>query len=774
MVEKVLRLEADFDGKKAEAGLEDMEKMCDETKAKIESLTTELGFKIKPVTILKESDLKKAEKRLEEIRKEIEHITSETDKLLSQAVTDGQAQNILAMEAEELKKLTAEQEVLNEAVAKYKTERATIAAEKQRGQDIKSVNSDVSESGKADEFVSKIKTAEQYRLELDRVQSRMSEIEAETARLAAQKGINPNDALAANKEYQRLNKRLEALASTTRKFKRTSSGAFGDAKKQAQSMGESMKKAIKTMSKYTLAVFGARSAFFAVKNAIRQVLSDNEELNNTVTAIKGVFSNALAPYVERLVSIIQYGLAYLNLFIKTLTGVDMVADYNAKALKKQAAATRENAKAAKEASAQLAAFDEMNVLSSTNSGQSSVDDVESVAPTLSLPDVSGGEFEKICETIKKHLAEVETAAGVALLGIGFILLACGQIPLGIAAIIGGISIMAVAIGSWDSLSREAQNIITAIIGIAGSAFLVLGIILCCTGVAVPLGIALIAAGAAGLVTVIALNFNIIRDWVEKVWDSVKNFWNSKIKPIFTFEFWTNKLSPIAQGVRNVTEMLLSYLKRFWDSIKNFWNSKIKPIFTFEFWTNKLSPIAQGVRNVTDTLLSNLKKFWNSVTSYWNAKIKPKFTIEFWTNKLSPIAQGGRNAINTLLSYIERGLNWIVKRVNAISFSVPEWVPGIGGSRVGFNLAPVSLPRLAKGAIVNNPGRGVDINAGEAGREAILPLDNYTEWMDELADKIAARISFPIINKFIVGDKEICSIYKKYQAKFNLETNGGVL
>ena len=552
MVEKVLRLEADFDGKKAEAGLEDMEKMCDETKAKIESLTTELGFKIKPVTILKESDLKKAEKRLEEIRKEIEHITSETDKLLSQAVTDGQAQNILAMEAEELKKLTAEQEVLNEAVAKYKTERATIAAEKQRGQDIKSVNSDVSESGKADEFVSKIKTAEQYRLELDRVQSRMSEIEAETARLAAQKGINPNDALAANKEYQRLNKRLEALASTTRKFKRTSSGAFGDAKKQAQSMGESMKKAIKTMSKYTLAVFGARSAFFAVKNAIRQVLSDNEELNNTVTAIKGVFSNALAPYVERLVSIIQYGLA------------------------------------------------------------------------------------------------------------------------------------------------------------------------------------------------------------------------------FTFEFWTNKLSPIAQGVRNVTEMLLSYLKRFWDSIKNFWNSKIKPIFTFEFWTNKLSPIAQGVRNVTDTLLSNLKKFWNSVTSYWNAKIKPKFTIEFWTNKLSPIAQGGRNAINTLLSYIERGLNWIVKRVNAISFSVPEWVPGIGGSRVGFNLAPVSLPRLAKGAIVNNPGRGVDINAGEAGREAILPLDNYTEWMDELADKIAARISFPIINKFIVGDKEICSIYKKYQAKFNLETNGGVL
>ena len=50
----------------------------------------------------------------------------------------------------------------------------------------------------------------------------------------------------------------------------------------------------------------------------------------------------------------------------------------------------------------------------------------------------------------------------------------------------------------------------------------------------------------------------------------------------------------------------------------------------------------------------------------------------------------------------------------------------------------SLPKLEKGGIANNPGRGVDVTFAENGAEMILPLENNTEWMDTLADKIASR------------------------------------
>ena len=54
-----------------------------------------------------------------------------------------------------------------------------------------------------------------------------------------------------------------------------------------------------------------------------------------------------------------------------------------------------------------------------------------------------------------------------------------------------------------------------------------------------------------------------------------------------------------------------------------------------------------------------------------------------------------------------------------------------------------LPKLAVGGIVNRPGRGVPAIIGEAGAEAVLPLENNTEWMDILADKIGGNVTIPI-------------------------------
>ena len=296
-----IKIDTRIDTGAFEHTFEDIDKMCNGTKKHLESIAESLNIKTNPIEIINNSQLAKAKKKLKEINAEVEKIQAQTDELLPKAETEEQVVNLLKLEEEQTKNLVAEQNNLNKAISEYEAKQEKIAAEKQQKDDIKSINSDVSGTVAGDDFVSKIKNAEQYEATLEKVKAKMQTIEQKTAKLAAEKGINADDALAANKKYQKLKKQYDKLIDSAGKFKRSSKGGFDAAASGAKSLGSSMKSAVKSMAKYTLAIFGAQAGFYAVKNAIRQVLSDNEELNNTVTAMKGAFANALAPVIERVV-----------------------------------------------------------------------------------------------------------------------------------------------------------------------------------------------------------------------------------------------------------------------------------------------------------------------------------------------------------------------------------------------------------------------------------------------------------------------------------------
>lgn len=143
--------------------------------------------------------------------------------------------------------------------------------------------------------------------------------------------------------------------------------------------------------------------------------------------------------------------------------------------------------------------------------------------------------------------------------------------------------------------------------------------------------------------------------------------------------------------------------------------------------------------------------WKSITSGYDKYIAPIFTKKYWTDKFNTIKEGGKTALNGLLGIVEKACNWIVQQLNKLSFNVPEWVPGIGGKKFGFNLKTVSIPRLAEGGIVTN---SILANIGERGREAVLPLEHNTEWMDILAERIASRSNNPTKVILKVGEKEL--------------------
>lgn len=105
--------------------------------------------------------------------------------------------------------------------------------------------------------------------------------------------------------------------------------------------------------------------------------------------------------------------------------------------------------------------------------------------------------------------------------------------------------------------------------------------------------------------------------------------------------------------------------------------------------------------------------------------------------LKTIFAGIVNVIVGALNVMINALNILISPARALIIAFGK-VTGKNWTMSNIKIPSIPKVRLEKGAIVNNPRRGVDVNVGENGAEMILPLENNTEWMDILADKIASR------------------------------------
>ncbi len=134
----------------------------------------------------------------------------------------------------------------------------------------------------------------------------------------------------------------------------------------------------------------------------------------------------------------------------------------------------------------------------------------------------------IKEQLQGSMGAVYAIVGAALLVIGAILAFSGaNLPLGIGLmVIGAADLATVAAVNWGTIKDKLQGPIGAVTAIASAALLALGVILAFSGVGLPLGIALMVAGAAGLATTAAVNWNTIKDKIDGVLDGVKSAWQS--------------------------------------------------------------------------------------------------------------------------------------------------------------------------------------------------------------------------------------------------------
>ena len=173
-----------------------------------------------------------------------------------------------------------------------------------------------------------------------------------------------------------------------------------------------------------------------------------------------------------------------------------------------------------------------------------------VAGLAGMVTVVATNWNAITEALQDPLgAAVALIAGAILIIIGILCCFAGVWTLGIGLIVAGAAFVVTAIAvNWNAITEAMQGPIGAITAIVSGALLVLGVILLCCGIITPLTIGLVIAGAAGLVTAIAFNWNAIVDWIKNVWNKIKEFWNKYIAPVFTGKFWTDLAKKCGNGL----------------------------------------------------------------------------------------------------------------------------------------------------------------------------------------------------------------------------------
>lgn len=126
----------------------------------------------------------------------------------------------------------------------------------------------------------------------------------------------------------------------------------------------------------------------------------------------------------------------------------------------------------------------------------------------------------------------------------------GMMALGIGMIIAGVAMFAVSAiaPNWDSITQALRGPLGKTLAMIGGFLVVLGLMLIFSGVGIPLGIGMLLAGGVSLAAAIAPNWNYITDKIKEVWKNIRDFWNSKIAPIFTSAWWRSKGKDILNGL----------------------------------------------------------------------------------------------------------------------------------------------------------------------------------------------------------------------------------
>lgn len=351
-------------------------------------------------------------------------------------------------------------------------------------------------------------TADSIKAQESTVKSLQKEYDAVTAKVEKMDASIQSDTANLDKMKTKAGELSEKISSTK-------NGVFG--------MGEATKKADEYMSRFVNRVkkLALRAFVFTlvtralsvVRDYVWKVIQVNDEAAKAIGRLKGALLtlaqpllSVIVPTFTALVNILTKVISVIANIVSMLFGTTAKkSEAAAKGLYKEADAIGSVGSAAKEAKGNLASFDEINTISTSSSGGGAA---------AALADRLSPVFEQFTtDEYKAKIDELTAYLSGALLALGAILCFSGaNIPLGIALMAAGaIGLVTLIKENWNAMSDRLRAALTNVLSVLGLFALAIGAILCLSGANIPLGIGLMLAGAAMLGTAVALNWNAVND-----------------------------------------------------------------------------------------------------------------------------------------------------------------------------------------------------------------------------------------------------------------------
>lgn len=661
------------------------------------------------VIIKVDADEKAAVKKLHQVEREI-------DKLREKLSEKQSGKSLLVQESE---RLQAEISRLRQAA---------------KAENLKWQGGDAAAGQRESELLAKIpalKTQmEKVNAEIDKYEQAIDSI---NQKLGKQEGIYADT----QKQVAALEKQNSGLAAVT---------------DQVQSHMDRFANRVKRLAKQVFIFTIIAGAFRQLRDILTVAVKSNDEASAAFARLKGAVLTLVQPLVNLLLPALTWianaltrVISVLAQLFSMLTGKSFSSTKQAaKNLNAQKKALEGVGDAADEAAGSLAGFDEINTISTDTGGGGGSDaalspdfdfggemDMGNLKNILGLLKAIGAALlawkfsNGFLDGMRKFLGfalvldgaigyakafadiwsnglntdNLLTLLGRALEIVAGLWLAFGKVGGAIGLIVAGLGFL---VAGFHDAFENGWNLHNLLLSIAGIFAVGMGIGLL-TGSWIPLLVAGIAAVLLAL-TVLTGNGEELLDGLKQMFEGLKDF----IVGIFTgdLERAFGGIKTLFDGFGKVANAVISGVvdgfNDFLDQLDELTGGRlsgilnaIRELFTGQF-ENIRTTIADVIQAVEDIFLGLTQFLAGVFTGDW------KTAWEGIKNVFKGVWNGIASLFGGAVNAVIKGANWLISQLNKIKWNVPDWVPVIGGKKLGISIPKISeyrIPALATGTVV---------------------------------------------------------------------------
>lgn len=388
-------------------------------------------------------------------------------------------------------------------------------------------------------------------------------------------------------------------------------------------------------------------------------------------------------------------------------------------------------------------------------------------------------WNSIPDALASPLSRVGLLVSGATLALGAILAFSGCMPLGIALMaIGATSLVSVMALNWNGLSDEIQNVIAIITTVVSVAFLAIGAALAFSGANIPLGLALLAAGAVTMGTAIMPNWNDLSDNVQQKISMITTVVGGALLAVGAILALSGVALPLGLGLMAAGALSLGAVATLnWDFVVN----SIK----------KVVSVITGILSGALIVLGVLLCLSGAGVGLGLAVLAAGLSLSYaaWTLDDNPITRFVRQMANSIIGLV----NGVIDAINDMFHIKFNGLSVMGITLIpAFDIRLVDIPHIPFFEDGGFPNEGQLFIAREAGAEMVGAMGRRTAVAnnDQIVEGISAGVSvandgviaaiYALLNvveekdmSVVIGDNEIGHSYDRYKEKRGRQVSTGV-